>query len=454
LDLLTSRFIGALFGASHVARRNRRIVFSILASGGARALQMITTLAVMPMAYQSLGVERFGFWMALTSAVTFLAFADLGIGNGLINAIATADARENHVLARIQFSTAFSMLSAVAIVLAGVFVPIFLGVDWINWFNLMVTPSDRQDVRWSVVVAFACFAIQMPLTVASKARAGRQQMYLNSMFDAFGSCAVVFVMFAVVRARGNLTILVLCVSGIPAFMALSNFVCLLWQHPWLRPSLRYFSGAAARELLRVGSLFLLLNVCVAVGFTSDTLVAIRVFGPETAAVFSVGLKLFSICPTAASICLLPLWPAYSEAMLRKDFGWVRRTFVRSVVLSFAASTVLAVLLFFFANSLAAVWLRWNIVLPVSLLAAFAVWMPILAAGVALAMFWNGAGFVRFETAVTVIFSAVAFPAKILLSRAIGPSGIIWATVLCYSMFVVVPSAVVTPKFFRRTRGPS
>lgn len=411
---------------------------------------MISTFAVMPLAYQSLGIERFGFWMALTSAMSFLAFTDLGIGNGLINAISGADAREDHALARAQFSTAFWMLSAIAVVLSSAFVPISLAVDWVDWFGLTVAPADRQDVTLSVIAAFACFAIQMPLAVASKARAGRQEMYLNSVFDALGSCAVVLTAFAVVRfCGGGLTMLVLCVSGIPALMALANFVYLLWQNPWLGPSLRDFSGAAARALLRVGSMFLILNICVAVGFTSDTLVAIRIFGPEVAAVFSVGLKLFSVCPTAVSICLVPLWPAYNEAMVRKDFDWVRGTFVRSVLLSLATSTVLALFLFFLANPLASAWLRSSIALPVSLLAAFSVWMPILTTGGALAMFLNGAGLVRFETAITVIFSAIALPAKILLSHALGPSGIIWATVISYGVFVVVPSAVVIPKFFRR-----
>jgi O-antigen/teichoic acid export membrane protein len=413
---------------------------------------VITTLAVMPLAYGYLGVERFGFWVALTSATTFLAFADLGISNGLINAIATADARKDHALARVQLSTAFWMLAAIALILSAGFVPLFLGVDWSEWFRLTVTPANRHDVNWSIIAAFACFAIQLPLAVASKARAGRQEMYLNSLFEACGNCGIVLAVLAVVRLDGGLPMLVLCVSGIPALALLANFIHLAWQNPWLKPSWRNFSGQAARSLLSVGSMFFLLNLAAAFAFTSDTVLAIRMFGPETAALFSIALKLFGVCQTAVSICLMPLWPAYSEAIGRRDIVWVRRAFARSTLLCFAAAAPLALFLFFLANPLASMWLQSSVALPTALLAAFAVWMVLQATGTSLGIFFNGAGLVRFETAIAVICAAVAFPTKILLSHAIGYSGIIWATVLCYTVFVLVPSVTVIPKFLRRANA--
>src|SRR5690349_8533784 len=161
-----SRIGTGLFGGSHGARRNRRIAASVLASGGARGLQMLTTLMIIPFAYHYLGLERFGFWMALTSATSFLTFADLGIGNGLISAIAAADARNDREDARVEISTAFWMLSAVAIALSCAFIPLHRSLDWTDLFRLTIAPADREDVTWSVIAAFGCFAAKIPLDVA------------------------------------------------------------------------------------------------------------------------------------------------------------------------------------------------------------------------------------------------------------------------------------------------
>jgi O-antigen/teichoic acid export membrane protein len=446
---LPGRLTKALLSPSHGSRRNRRIALSVVASGGARALQMATMLAIIPVAYGYLGVERFGFWMALTSVATFLAFADLGIGNGLINAIATADARGDRALARVQLSTAFWMLSAIALMLVAMFVPLFLAVDWSAWFKLSATPANHRDVNWSIIAAFLCFAIQMPLAVASKVRTGRQEIYVNSVFEAVGNCGMVLAVLAVVRWDGGLPTLVLCASGIPALGLLANLGHLIWRNPSLRPSWRDFSGHTARGLLKVGSMFLILNLSAAFAFASDTMLVIRIFGPETAGLFSIGLKLFGAFQTVIGICFMPLWPAYSEALGRMEIGWVRRAFTHSTLLSFMVAMPLALFLFAAANPLASLWLRSSFALPVSLLSAFAVWMVIQAAGTALGIFFNGAGLIRFEATIAVICAMVAFPAKILFAHAIGPSGVIWATVLSYVVFALVPSAIVIPRFFCR-----
>jgi O-antigen/teichoic acid export membrane protein len=43
-----------------------------------------------PLTLTYLGSERYGMWMAISSIVALLAFADFGLGNGLVNAIAVA----------------------------------------------------------------------------------------------------------------------------------------------------------------------------------------------------------------------------------------------------------------------------------------------------------------------------------------------------------------------------
>src|SRR5207248_1138716 len=105
-----------------------------------------------------------------------------------------------------------------------------------------------------------------------------------------------------------------------------------WRRPQLRPRWSHFSAGAARRLLGMGGLFLVLQISMAFAFTSDNLVAAQVLGPEAVTQYSVPYRLFGIFITMLMVILGPLWPAYGEAASRGDVDWVVRTLKRSLFL--------------------------------------------------------------------------------------------------------------------------
>src|SRR5690349_17928309 len=71
--------------------RLRRVLLTALVSAFAQAVNMLTMLVSIPLTLNYLGVERYGLWIVISSLITILGFADLGLGNGLLNAIADAN---------------------------------------------------------------------------------------------------------------------------------------------------------------------------------------------------------------------------------------------------------------------------------------------------------------------------------------------------------------------------
>jgi O-antigen/teichoic acid export membrane protein len=61
-----------------------------MAAGAARAIGLLTSLISVPLTYRYLGPERYGIWMVLFSFIAAMGFADLGIGNGLMNVVLEA----------------------------------------------------------------------------------------------------------------------------------------------------------------------------------------------------------------------------------------------------------------------------------------------------------------------------------------------------------------------------
>src|ERR1035437_6060231 len=75
--------------------RYRRAALTTVSSVLARAVAVGTSLITVRLTIRYLGVERYGLWMTITSVVSLLWFADLGMGNGLLNAIAEAHGRDD-----------------------------------------------------------------------------------------------------------------------------------------------------------------------------------------------------------------------------------------------------------------------------------------------------------------------------------------------------------------------
>lgn len=105
--------------------RLRRIGLSISLSVLARGTGMLITIITVPLTLNYLGNQRFAVWTILSSIASLLAFADLGIGNSLINLIAKADADNDRATAQRYVSSSFFTLSFLALLL-GIGFAIFL----------------------------------------------------------------------------------------------------------------------------------------------------------------------------------------------------------------------------------------------------------------------------------------------------------------------------------------
>src|SRR5690242_2021779 len=70
--------------------RYRSAALTTITSVLAKAVSVCVSLITVRLTIHYLGVERYGLWMTITSVVSLPWFADLGMGNGLLNAIAEA----------------------------------------------------------------------------------------------------------------------------------------------------------------------------------------------------------------------------------------------------------------------------------------------------------------------------------------------------------------------------
>ncbi len=428
--------------------RYRRIALTTLTQVAAKGINILTALVSVPLALGYLGTERYGMWLTISSFIVILRFADLGLGNGVLNMISATEGKDEQSMAQRYVSSGFFMLCGIAFLLATLFLAAYPLVDWPQVFN--VSSNQAQTEANSAVIVFAiCFLLGLPLGLVQRIHFGYQEGFVNSAWLALGNLLGLGGVLLVIHLQAGLPWLVLMLAGAPVLALLLNGIILFrFRRPWLRPRWEFVESDAVRRLLDLGGAFFVLQVAVAVTFSSDNIVAAQVLGAEAVSDYGVPMRLFMTVSLLVGMALQSFWPAYGEAIARQDIRWVRRTLTRSLVATVAVSTFPALFLILFGRPLILWWTAGEIETSLVLLTGLAIWTVLSATGNALAMFLNGANIIRFQAICAVLLMVAALAAKIFFARRFGVPGIVWGTVGAYVLFTVLPMALYIPRLLK------
>jgi O-antigen/teichoic acid export membrane protein len=409
--------------------RYRRAMLTTFSSVLARVVTVSTALIAVRLTVRYLGGERYGLWMTITSVVAMMAFADLGIGNGLLNCISEAHGREDRESLHRYVSSAFFILGGIAVLLLGLFALVYPFVPWPRVFNVSSATAVREAGP-AVVVFLCCCALNMPLDVVQRVKTGHQEGFETNLWNAAGSLTGFTLLLVAMHLKAGLPWLVLAVSGGPLLGILGNWSHEFgWKRPWLLPRRTYWDPAAARKIMGTGAMFLVIQLCGIFVVTVDNIVIAQILGPGAVTQYAVPMRMFLMLSSAACLFVSPLWPAYGEALARGDVKWVKRTVIRSVVLSFATFGPVALGLAVFGKTIVHVWVGPQIQPSYLLLAGAAVWIMVNVCGNALGTFLNGANLLKFQVLIYAATAIVNLPAKVFCAKAFGLAGVVWVTAL-------------------------
>lgn len=426
--------------------RNRRASRSAGMAIAARLGAMSLSFVSVPILIGYLGVERYGLYASIAALTTMFAFTDLGVGSGLVNLLASAMGRDDRDAAVKAVSTAFVVVTAIAMTLAVILFVAF-SLDIGSFFQAR-DPAVRFEANLTAIVLFICFVLGVPLGLVERVRLGYQEAFFNSGAALIGAVlSFVGLLIALLLGFG-LPLLAVCVTLPPLLALAGNGVHLFARRTWLWPRLRLADAGTAKRLARLGILFFVLQLAGAVAYQSDVVVAGAALGPEAAALYSVTLKVFLLGPTLIATVLSVLWPAYAEAIARGDMDWVRATLRRTVIWSFLGSAAVSIALAGVGQWLIGAWTRGAVSPPPALLLGAALWAITYSTFNAVSIFLNGAGVVALQIVLALTMSAASLGLSILFAARFGVSGIIWGTLLAYLAISGIPLLVKLPYVMR------
>lgn len=419
--------------------RVRRVLLAMSASSGARLVSMLTGLFAVPITYGYLGDERYGLWSVISSLSLALNFADLGLGNSLVTTLAEAHGRGDEAEARRHVSTAFFLFSGIALVLLAAFWVVYPHVDWWRQFNVK-SPAAAAEVGPAVWCFVICLAVGLVGGIVSRIELAYQNGFANGVWQAVGSVATLLALVIAMRFGVGLAGLVLILAGVPNLTtAVQACIVFFITRKGLRPAIASADSAVAKELLRLGAGYVVLQLAMALSMYSDNIVTTQILGPSMVTQLSLVSRPFVMISSTLFMALVPMWPAYTEALTKGDFVWVRSTLNRSLLIVGLLAGVPSLLLILVGSPLIRLWIRNPAFeVPMTLLAALALWTVLQTIGTVCSALMNAMRHVRFQAVCASITAVVAIGAKIFLARRAGNTGLVMGTSLAYLTCTLLP----------------
>lgn len=417
--------------------RTRRLLGTAAASYGARFGAAATLIITIPLANATMAPDRFGVWMMLGAMLGFFAFADLGIGNGVLNRVSEAAHRQQPEEASRIMRAGYACTFAASLLLC---------TAWGLWVALADDPlafagSVAEPLRTEALRGFTAFvlllALNLPLQLVQKFQLAYQDGHWVGVSQLACSLASLAALPIALWNRADLATLMFCTLGLQAAV---NAVSTLW---WFARSGLAPQLAEARverhtlaPLLRTGGLFFALQLSAAFAFQSDAFVITQLLGPAAYGEFAAIQRIFLSMSTLVGAALVGLWPAFGHALTSGDVAWARKAYFRALLIGVGSMGGLSVLVTLGMPWIASDWLRAAVPPPLALPLVLSVWAVLETAGQVTGSLLNGAGMVRVQVVVAVAMAATSFGVKWLLVPVLGAWGAVVATIAAYSLISV------------------
>lgn len=446
--LFSLRPLGHETAEARSKERYRRLALSATTGGLVRLIGFITIAVTVPLTLGYLGAARYGFWVTVTSLAAVLQFSDLGLGNGLVTMVAESPAHNERQRVRTLVSSALALLVVSGAVVLALSLLLARFVDWPAIFDLSGTAA--REAAPAIAVFLVCLAAGIPLGLVTNVQNGLQEGFHANMWTALGAITGLAALITAALMQAPVPVLV-AAGAIPPLLALAgnsvDFFCR--RHPDLRPSLAAVDMSTAKALLRLGGLFFVLQLAVAVAYSSDNLIIGAVRGAQEVTKYAVPFRLFAFLPMVVALFSAPLWPAYGEAIARGDIAWVRQALFRSLAVVGAITVPCGVLLVIAGPSVIDAWTGGRVRPGGFLLMGLGLWAVLGSLGGAASMLLNAARAVRLQVLAASTMALTNVGLTIVLVGRIGAAGAVWATVLSYLVCVVAPYAVRIPHLLDR-----
>ncbi len=349
--------------------RARSVGLFFVSSLFARGVGAVCQLLQVAITIKALGNEAFGLCISLVSISYLITFADFGLGQGTQNKLAEAFATGRRDAQRELFVNAFIVLTAIGAVLYLVGRLSIGAVNFSTLFHLR-SPDVRMAAPGAVRIVLLFFCANFPLGLAQRLSYARQMGWMHNISQAAAGVASVIGIAVAARMGAGLIGFLVVVQAAPIAANLILLLLQFGQLGWIGGMRARFNPYTIGKLLGLGGFFALQQMLTVVLFALPQVIISTSMGASAVTSYNLAQRFFNVFAIVQGAFMIPLWPAYSEAMGRSEFGWIRRTLVKSIKATVLFAVIPMAIGTLFARPLITIWVGNRADLPTTAL----IWM--------------------------------------------------------------------------------
>ena len=391
-------FIKSSSGRTQKAQKN------ILGMLLIKICNIIINLAYVPLLINSLNQDRYGIWLTITTIVSWIAFFDIGLGNGLRNKLAESIACKDEINARKYVSTTYGAMGILCFLF---FIIEACIVPFCNWNSLLNAHSiPNGELTLLMLWVLSSLAFQMLLKLLNSVLYALQKPALSSLILMLSQLFAFIGIFIYTNVCNEVSLLKLgMIISMAPVVVLMIFSLILFRKmiPQYMPTPSFFER-------------------------SNNLIIAHTCGNTSVAEYNIAYKYIGLIEMAFMIIMTPFWSAATDAYARKDYQWIKGILKKLQFISYimiAAGGVLILLSDFVYKW----WLSSTIKPDKSLMFLLLLYFCIQLSWARYGSIINGIGCVKLQFYITMIEAFVHIPLALLLGTYWGVKGVIISLII-------------------------
>ena len=415
-------------GNSRSVTMKKNIIFSLVIKGVSIAVSFL----LVPLTLGYVESELYGIWLTISSIVSWLHFLDIGFTNGLKNRLGESIAMNNWERGKALVSTTYSMMFLIFIPLCVILTICIPIINWASFLN--VNQIYNEAIKDAMYVLVVCFCLQMILNVLTAVIAAFQRVALSSSFTVIGNILSLGIIFVLTKCCSpSLLALAFAISAMPVIVLfIASFYFYSGKFKQVAPSINAYDKKYINDLFQLGARFFIIQIQMLILYQSTNILISNIAGPEDVTSYNLAYKYIGIAMMVYTILLQPLWPAFTDAYAKKDFGWMRSIYNKMAKV-FMVCAVIIILMVAISHTVYKIWIGNKADVPFIMTVAVAIYVLLHSWDALQVNMINGTGKIKLQTYITLIGLVVHIPLALLLSKFVGAVGVV-LSMSCVTFF--------------------
>ncbi|GKU27232.1 O-antigen export protein [Clostridium folliculivorans] len=329
--------------------KNKSLLKNVIISITVKGLAIVVGLLMMPIYVKYFKEQSvLGVWLTIISILNWIFTFDLGIGNGLRNLLVKSISNNNKENIKKYISSAYvGIISVSAIILVGIII-IILNINLNSILKISSELISRRSLTIAIIVLIVGVLLQFILKLINSILFALQKAAVPSIIVLISNvmlmCYMLVVPFGTVEKNFlSIAIAYTITTNVPLLIA----TMLIFKNDLkdCKPSFKYFEKSYAKEVIRLGGMFLWLQIMtLVISNTNNVLISYYINSKEVVS-YQVYYKFFSLASTFFLIALIPTWSAVTDAMSKNQFQWIislRKKMYRFLAIAFIVELIVLI----------------------------------------------------------------------------------------------------------------